>query len=57
VSFGGFTETTTPPDTFCNYCIHVRGANDVRDTSEIQRLQASVGNQPQPRILTSRQRR
>jgi hypothetical protein len=32
VSFGGFTETTTPPDTFCNYCIHVRGANDVRDT-------------------------
>ena len=31
VSFVGFTESTTPPDTFCNYCIHVRGANDVRD--------------------------
>lgn len=32
VNFVGFTESTTPPDTFCNYCIHVRGENDVRDT-------------------------
>jgi hypothetical protein len=31
VTFGGFTETTTPPDSLCNYCIHVRGANDVHD--------------------------
>ena len=32
VKFVGFTESTALPDTLCNYCIHVRGDNDVRDT-------------------------